>query len=80
MNRKLKYLYASKEFVAALLKTGKKTVTKGVPYDATVMHIVYRPEYDVFHIIIHSETFRKLAECELIPEMKDINVKGECKQ
>ena len=74
MNRKLKYLYASKEFIAHILKTGKKTIYNGLPEDATIINIVYRPEYDVFHIIVHSETFRELEECELMEQLKDISV------
>jgi len=74
MKRKLKYIYASKEFIAQLLKSGSKTVFNGLPSDATIINIVYRPEYDVFHIIVHSETFREIKECELMDQLKDISV------
>ena len=74
MERRLKYIYASKEFIAKILKSGKKTVYNGLPEDATIVNIVYRPEYDVFHIIVHSKTFRELAECELMERWKGISV------
>ena len=77
MKRKLKYMHASHEFLAKLLKTGTKTVINGLPLDASVVNIIYRPEYNVFHIIIHSETFRELEECELMEQLDQIKIVGE---
>ena len=74
MKRRLKYLFVGKDFLAALLKTGSKTVYDGKPHDATIINVVYRPELDVYHIIVHSYHFKELAECELIPELKHISI------
>lgn len=70
-------MHASHEFLAKLLKTGTKTVINGLPLDASVVNIIYRPEYNVFHIIIHSETFRELEECELMEQLDQIKIVGE---
>ena len=74
MRRRLKYLYASKEFIADLLKTGTKAIVDGLPHDAIIINIVYRPEYDVFHIIVHSNTFKELEECELMEQLPALRI------
>ncbi len=74
MKRRLKYLLVSKEFLAAILKTGIKMVNNGLPPDATVINVVYSPEYDVYHITVHSETFRELSECEMMEQLKHISL------
>lgn len=67
MNRRLSRVEVSTDFFAEILK-GSREMETNVPEDASFIRMYPSERGSTYWIVLHSKTFRSLAEGEEIPE------------